>query len=129
MVFFALENSLGGEIFVPKIPSYRITEVAKAIGPNCEHRIVGIRPGEKVHEEMITSSDSLNTIEAEKYFVLVPNLVESNFVEALNKFLIHYSAKPVTPGFRYSSGANDAWLSAEELRELIKKHVDPTFFA
>jgi UDP-N-acetylglucosamine 4,6-dehydratase len=127
MVFFALEHSLGGEIFVPKIPSYRITEVAKAIGPDCEHPIVGIRPGEKVHEEMITSSDSLNTIEAEKYFVIVPSSADRNFQEVMAKYLKHYSAKPVTPGFRYSSGANDVWLTAEEIRALIKKHVDPDF--
>ena len=129
MVFFALEHALGGEIFVPKIPSYRITEVAKAIGPNCEHPVVGIRPGEKVHEEMITSSDSLNTIEAEKYFVIVPNSAEKNFAETMATYLKHYSAKTVNPGFRYSSGANDVWLSAEEIRALIKKHVDPGFEA
>lgn len=127
LVFYALEHALGGEIFVPKIPSYRITEVAKAIGPNCDHPVVGIRPGEKVHEEMITSSDSMNTIEAEKYFVIVPNSSEMSFVENQNRYLKHYSAKPVAVGFRYSSGANDQWLSAEELRELIKKHVDPGF--
>jgi UDP-N-acetylglucosamine 4,6-dehydratase (inverting) len=127
MVFFALEHALGGEIFVPKIPSYRITEVAKAIGPNCEHPVVGIRPGEKVHEEMITSSDSLSTIEAEKYFVIVPNSADTSFAETMQKYLKHYSAKPVTPGFRYSSGANDVWLSAEEIQALIKKHVDPDF--
>jgi UDP-N-acetylglucosamine 4,6-dehydratase len=129
MVFFALEHALGGEIFVPKIPSYRITEVAKAIGPDCEHPVVGIRPGEKVHEEMITSSDSLNTIEAEKYFVIVPSSAERNFQEVLAEYLKHYSAKPVTPGFRYSSGANDVWLTAEEICALIKKHVDPSFEA
>ena len=127
MVFFALEHALGGEIFVPKIPSYRITEVAKAIGPNCEHPVVGIRPGEKVHEEMITSSDSLNTIEAEKYFVIVPNSAEKNFAKTMADYTKHYSAKPVIPGFRYSSGANDVWLSAEEIQALIKKHVDPEF--
>lgn len=127
MVFFALEHALGGEIFVPKIPSYRITEVAKAIGPNCEHPVIGIRPGEKVHEEMITSSDSMNTIEAEKYFVIVPNSAETSFAENMQRYIKHYAAKTVTPGFRYSSGANDQWLSAEELRELIKRHVDPDF--
>jgi UDP-N-acetylglucosamine 4,6-dehydratase len=127
MVFFALEHALGGEIFVPKIPSYRITEVAKAIGPDCEHPIVGIRPGEKVHEEMITSSDSMNTIEAEKYFVIVPNSADTSFTDTIATYLKHYSAKPVTPGFRYSSGANDVWLSAEEIQALIKKHVDPEF--
>jgi UDP-N-acetylglucosamine 4,6-dehydratase/5-epimerase len=129
MVFFALEHAIGGEIFVPKIPSYRITEVAKAIGPNCEHPVVGIRPGEKVHEEMITSSDSLNTIEAAKYYVIVPNSQTKPFHEVLENYRKHYSGKLVEPGFRYSSGANDVWLSAEEIRALIKKHVDPGFEA
>ena len=129
MVFFAIEHAIGGEIFVPKIPSYRITEVAKAIGPNCEHPVVGIRPGEKVHEEMITSSDSLNTIETDKYFVIIPNSQTKSFKEVQEKYLEHYSAKPVAPGFRYSSGANEVWLDALEIRALIKKHVDPGFEA
>jgi len=127
MVFFALENAIGGEIFVPKIPSYRITEVAKAIGPDCKHPIVGIRPGEKVHEEMITSSDSLNTIEAVKYYVIVPNSQTKPFQEVLEKYRKHYSGKLVEPGFRYSSGANDVWLTVDEIRALIKKNVDPDF--
>ena len=126
MVFFALENALGGEIFVPKIPSYRITEVAKAIGPDCDHPIVGIRPGEKVHEEMITSSDSLNTIETNKYYVITPNSQEKSKGK-VGKYLKHYSAKSVDSGFRYSSGANTVWLSIDEIRALIQRHVDPDF--
>ena len=127
MVFFALKNSIGGEIFVPKIPSYRITELAKAIGPECAHPIVGIRPGEKVHEEMVTSSDSLNTIETEKYYIIVPSLSEMQLKEAMAKYLKHYSAKPVKEGFRYSSGENTVWLDREEIRTLIRKHIDPDF--
>jgi UDP-N-acetylglucosamine 4,6-dehydratase len=127
LVFFALEHALGGEIFVPKIPSYRITELAKAIGPECKHPVVGIRPGEKVHEEMVTSSDSLNTIETDRYYVIVPNLTDINFKDAVAKYLAHYRAKPVEPGFRYSSGANDKWLTVEEIRALIRKHLDPSF--
>ena len=73
MVFYAVINSIGGEIFVPKIPSYRITVVAEAIAPSCKQEVVGIRPGEKIHEEMITSSDSPNTIEADRYYVIVPS--------------------------------------------------------
>lgn len=126
MVFFALENALGGEIFVPKIPSYRITEVAKAIGPDCKHPIVGIRPGEKVHEEMITSSDSLNTIETKKYYVITPNSQEKSKGK-VGKYLKHYSAKSVDPGFRYSSGANTVWLTIDEIRALIQRLVDPDF--
>lgn len=127
LVFFALEHALGGEIFVPKIPSYRITELAEAIGPECEHPVVGIRPGEKVHEEMVTSSDSLNTVETERYYVIVPNLTDVSFKEAVTNYMSHYRAKPVEPGFRYSSGANDQWLTVEEIRTLIRQHLDPNF--
>ncbi len=129
MVFFALENALGGEIFVPKIPSYRITEVAKAIGPDCEHPVVGIRPGEKLHEEMITASDSQNTIETEHYYVIVPNSQEGSYESVMERYLVHYKAKHVTPGFCYSSGENTDWLNAEQIRDLIKKHVDHAFGA
>jgi UDP-N-acetylglucosamine 4,6-dehydratase len=127
LVFFALEHALGGEIFVPKIPSYRITELAEAIGPECEHPVVGIRPGEKVHEEMVTSSDSLSTIETDRYYVIVPNLTDTNFKEALAKYTAHYRATPVEQGFRYSSGANDKWLMVDEIRALIRQHLDPSF--
>lgn len=127
MVFYALENALGGEIFVPKIPSYRITEVAKAIGPDCAHPVVGIRPGEKVHEEMITSSDAPCTIEAERYFVILPNGGPGDQAVHRQRFLSHYRATAVPEGFCYSSGQNIEWLSAEQLRELIRTHVDPSF--
>jgi UDP-N-acetylglucosamine 4,6-dehydratase (inverting) len=129
MVFFALENALGGEIFVPKIPSYRIKEVAEAIGPDCEHPVVGIRPGEKLHEEMITSSDSQNTIETENYYVIVPNSQEGSYQSVMERYLAHYKAKHVTPGFCYSSGKNTNWLNAAQIRDLIKKHVDSGFKA
>lgn len=72
MVLHALDTAWGGELFVPKIPSYKITDVASAIAPNCEQRVVGIRPGEKVHEEMITSSDSFTTYDLGKYYVILP---------------------------------------------------------
>ena len=127
LVFFALERALGGEIFVPKIPSYRITELAEAIGPECKHPVVGIRPGEKVHEEMVTSSDSLNTIETDRYYVIVPNLTDISFKDAVAKYMSHYRAKPVEPGFRYSSGANDQWLTVDEIRALIRQHLDSNF--
>lgn len=127
LVFFALEHALGGEIFVPKIPSYRVTELAEAIGPGCKQPVVGIRPGEKVHEEMVTSSDSLNTIETDRYYVIVPNLMDLDFKEAVVKYTSHYRAKSVEPGFRYSSGANDQWLTVDEIRRLIQKHLDPNF--
>ncbi len=123
MVLHALENAFGGEIFVPKIPSYKITDVAAAIAPNIEHKIVGIRPGEKVHEEMITSSDSLNTYDLGKYYTILPNTAEWD----LNKFVKKFNAKKVKQGFRYSSGDNNQWETVESLRKLIKKHVDSTF--
>lgn len=128
MVFYALDHTLGGEIFVPKIPSYRITEVARAIGPECSHPIVGIRPGEKVHEEMITASDSPNTIEASKYFVIVPNSMSTQ-EQLMDRYLTHYKARRVEPGFRYSSDENTIWLSVDELRNLIREHIDPSFSA
>lgn len=127
LVFYALKHAIGGEIFVPKLPSYRITEVAEAIGPDCEHRVVGIRPGEKVHEEMITYSDSLNTIETDNYFIIVPSLSEMSLKDAMHKYLKHYSAKQVAKGFRYSSGENTTWLNRKELRALIRKHIDSQF--
>jgi len=129
LVLYALEKAIGGEIFVPKIPSYRINDVAMAIGPECQHPVVGIRPGEKVHEEMITASDSLNTIEAERYYVIVPAPFQQTREETLERYLTHYKATPVPAGFRYSSGENKDWLTVEQLRELIRQNVDPTFKA
>jgi UDP-N-acetylglucosamine 4,6-dehydratase/5-epimerase len=127
MVHYTLENSIGGEILVPKIPSYRITDVAEAIGPACAKPIVGIRPGEKLHEEMVTSSDSQNTIENERYYVIVPMLHNIPYEETLAKFLKHHKATPVEPHFCYSSKQNNDWLSVEQLRTLIVNHVDPEF--
>lgn len=118
MVLWALENALGGEIFVPKIPSYRITDLAKAIGPDCSYPIVGIRPGEKIHEEMITSSDSLNTVDIHRYYAILPADGEE-LVGAYCKA----GAKIVPPEFSYNSGTNPTFLTVPELRELIEKHV------
>jgi UDP-N-acetylglucosamine 4,6-dehydratase len=123
MVLHALEHAWGGEIFVPKIPSYRIMDVAEAIGPGCEKPVVGIRPGEKIHEEMITQSDSYYTYDLGKYYVLLP----STHKWKLDDFIQHFIAKKVTPGFKYNSGENTEWVSVDELRILIKLHVDPQF--
>ena len=123
MVLYAVEHAWGGELFVPKIPSYRIMDVAEAIGPNCEKRTVGIRPGEKIHEEMITESDSLNTLDCGKYYVIIPSHTVWNKDEYIRKF----NAKYVTPGFKYNSGENLEWLNVPQLRQLIKEHVDPQF--
>lgn len=129
LVFHAISNRLGGEIFVPKIPSYRIVDVAQAIGPQCQHEIVGIRPGEKLHEEMVTDTDSLNTIETRRHYIIVPS---SPFVERdqmLEKFCDFHRGTLVETGFAYSSDKNDQWLTVGDLRHLIKFHVDPTFIA
>ncbi len=123
MVLHAIENAWGGEIFIPKIPSYRITDVAEAIAPECKQEVVGIRPGEKLHEEMITPSDSFFTYDLGKYYVILPQ----NPVWKTEDFLDKFKAKPVPEGFHYHSGENDEWESVEGLRELIKEHVDSTF--
>lgn len=123
MVMHALENAWGGELFVPKIPSYRITDVAEAIGPDCEKPIVGIRPGEKVHEEMITASDSFYTYDLGKYYTIIP----ATHRWGLEEFIDTFNAKKVDQGFSYNSGENEEWETVESLRSLIKEHVDSTF--
>jgi len=116
MVLWSIDASLGGEIFVPKIPSYKILDLAEAIGPGCERRIVGIRPGEKVHEEMITASDSYNTIDLGRYFAILSSSGELS----CDAYLGNREGMKVTPGFSYNSGTNDRFLSVAELRELIQ---------
>jgi len=123
MVLHAMKNAWGGEIFVPKIPSYRITDVAEAIGPDCEHKVVGIRPGEKIHEEMITAADSFTTVDLGKYYAILPQTP----VWSLEDYMKKHQAKPVEPGFRYNSGTNEEWLSVEDIRSLIRQYVDPAF--
>jgi UDP-N-acetylglucosamine 4,6-dehydratase/5-epimerase len=125
MVLHAMEHAWGGEILVPKIPSYRITEVAKAIAPEAEIEVVGIRPGEKLHEEMITSSDSFTTYDLGKYYAIVPQVPSFD----LEAYKSHFNAVKVSEGFCYNSGDNEQWVSAEEMRKLIAVHVDPTFSA
>jgi UDP-N-acetylglucosamine 4,6-dehydratase/5-epimerase len=121
MVMYAIENALGGEIFVPKIPSYTIGVLAKAIAPSCKLVDVGIRAGEKLHEEMITPSDSYNTIDAGSYYIILPGDVDKA------KYMKTYNAKEVAKGFTYNSGENEQWLDETQLRELIVKYVDPEF--
>lgn len=124
LVFFALKNMWGGEIFVPKIPSYRIVDLARAIAPDCRIGVVGIRPGEKIHEEMITETDAYNALECASYFVILPSYVPTwNIAD----FITHFNAKKCRAGFRYNSGENDELLSAEQLRSMIRDHVDPDF--
>ncbi|MBB2145935.1 UDP-N-acetylglucosamine 4,6-dehydratase (inverting) [Pedobacter sp. LMG 31464] len=123
MVMHALGNAWGGEIFIPKIPSYKITDVATAIGPLCEQVVVGIRPGEKVHEEMITPSDSFYTYDLGKYYTILPATHKWDLNEFKNKF----GAKLVEEGFAYNSGNNEEWETVDTLRNLIKEHVDDSF--
>jgi FlaA1/EpsC-like NDP-sugar epimerase len=123
MVFHAMGNSLGGEIFVPKIPSYRITDLAEAIGPGCRHEVVGIRPGEKIHEEMIVPADSVSTVDIGNYYAILP-MVRGVTVE---HYLKQRPGSPVEPDFHYHSGNSDHFLGVDELRDLIRKHIDPKF--
>ncbi|MEZ4935360.1 MAG: UDP-N-acetylglucosamine 4,6-dehydratase (inverting) [Saprospiraceae bacterium] len=123
MVLYAIHNAWGGEIFVPKIPSYNITELATAVCPDCEQKIVGIRPGEKIHEEMITEADSYTTYDLGKYYVILPQVPTWSTEE----YIQHFKATKVPQGFSYNSGTNDEWLTVEQLRSLIKKYVDPNF--
>jgi UDP-N-acetylglucosamine 4,6-dehydratase/5-epimerase len=123
MVLHALKTAWGGELFVPKIPSYRIIDVANAIAPDCRHEVVGIRAGEKVHEEMITSSDSFTTYDLGKYYVILPQMRNWN----LDEFIKTFNAVKVPQGFNYNSGSNSQWLTVPDLRKLIKDHVDPDF--
>jgi UDP-N-acetylglucosamine 4,6-dehydratase len=124
MVMYAIEHHLGGEIFVPKIPSYKITDIAMAIAPDCETRDVGIRPGEKLHEEMITDTDSLNTIDLGKYYAILPSV---SFTHSVDEFITHHKAVKVPFGFKYNSGTNTEWETVESLRDLIIQHVDQNF--
>lgn len=125
LVFKAIENSLGGEIYVPKLPSYKITDVATAIAPNCKQEIVGIRPGEKIHEEMITSSDAFYTLEFDRHFIIHPTKPKWD----IDKRIKDENGKKVALDFKYNSGENTEWVNVEEIRALIKEHVDPTFTA
>jgi len=123
MVMHALEHAWGGEIFIPKIPSYRIMDVAEAIAPKCDHKVVGIRPGEKVHEEMITPSDAFYTYDLGKYYIILPSKPKWSVTD----FIETHKAVKVKEGFSYNSGDNSEWETVESLRELIQQHVDPNF--
>jgi UDP-N-acetylglucosamine 4,6-dehydratase len=128
MVLWALENAWGGEILVPKIPSYRIMDVAEAIGPECRKEVVGIRPGEKVHEEMITINDGYNTVDLERYYAILPIAGEgARGTAILDEYCARWNAKVVPPDFSYNSGSNAHFLTVEQIRDLIRAHVKPDF--
>ncbi len=123
LVMYALEHAWGGEIFIPKIPSYRIMELAEAVAPNAKKQVVGIRPGEKIHEEMITASDSFFTYEVGTNYVILPSITQWN----LNDYIVSNNAKLVQPGFTYNSGTNPEWLTVQQIRDLIIEHLEPNF--
>lgn len=123
MVMHAIKNAWGGELYVPKIPSYRILDVAKAVAPDCKLEMVGIRPGEKLHEEMISETDSMCTYDCGKYYVISPSTPSWN----LNDWMAKFNAKKVPEGFKYNSETNTDWLTVENLREQIVTHVNPNF--
>jgi UDP-N-acetylglucosamine 4,6-dehydratase len=120
MVLWAIENAWGGEVFVPKIPSYRITDVATAVGPACRQEIIGIRPGEKIHEEMITASDSFNTVDMGPYYAILP----VGGAYDVEEYCVKRNAKPVPVGFSYNSGTNPDFLTVEQLRQLVASHIE-----
>jgi len=123
-VMRCLDKMWGGELFVPKIPSYRILELAKAIAPDCKHEIVGIRPGEKLHEEMVTITDAMNTIEFDDYYAIISNSDylpwdKEKFLNEINEG----KGRPCEEGFSYNSSTNQHFLSVNELKKLIKGNV------
>ena len=121
-VLQCLDKMWGGELYVPKIPSYKILDVAKAIAPKCKYEIVGIRPGEKLHEEMITETDALNCVEFDKYFVILP----STALWSVDKFKKESGSsigKMCEFGFSYNSNSNKVFLSISNLKKLIKNHI------
>jgi UDP-N-acetylglucosamine 4,6-dehydratase/5-epimerase len=124
LVMYAIENHLGGEIFIPKIPSYKILDIAKAIAPSCKTNEVGIRPGEKLHEEMITETDALNTIDIGNYYAILPSV---SYAHTNEDYIKHHNGELVPFGFKYNSGTNDQWESIETLRSKIIEHVDSNF--
>ncbi len=122
LVLYALTHMWGGEIFVPRIPSYRIVDLAEAVAPGCKRKVVGIRPGEKIHEEMITETDAIHTVEFDNLFVILPSMPlwdVDGFIEA-------FGGRRCPEGFKYSSGTNTEWLSVQQIRKLIAEQVDET---
>tara|TARA_A100001011_G_C14315393_1_gene847722 strand:- start:2062 stop:3081 length:1020 start_codon:yes stop_codon:yes gene_type:complete len=123
MVLWAMNNNYGGEIFVPKIPSYRISDLAEAIGPSCKKKICGIRPGEKLHEEMISTSDSYSTIDLGKYYAILPTYNSPINEYKISKEVMNF----VKEGFNYTSDINDEFLTVNKLRNLIIHNIDKNF--
>ena len=118
-ILFAIENAKGGEIFVPKIPSMKIVDLAKAIEPECKFKIIGIRPGEKLHETLISEDESRTTYDLGKYYAILPQFLFRK--KNLQQYYSSYSK--VKEGFIYRSDLNERWLDKEEIKKLIEKSL------
>jgi UDP-N-acetylglucosamine 4,6-dehydratase len=114
LVIKALKEAKGGETFISKIPSFKVTDLAEAMLPGCTKKEIGIRPGEKLHEIMVTPEDSFNTYEYDKHFIVYPQVVWND------RQVPDLSGVKVEEGFSYSSGNNKEWLTVEDIRELLK---------
>ncbi|MEZ4743580.1 MAG: UDP-N-acetylglucosamine 4,6-dehydratase (inverting) [Bdellovibrionota bacterium] len=117
LVFKAFNNAKGGEIFIPKIPSIKITDLASTIAPSCKQEVIGIRPGEKLHEAMIGPDDALNTVDMGEYFVILPTISYGD--ERLSYYKTN--GKPVENGFSYTSENNSEWMTSKELLSLLEQ--------
>ncbi|MCK5795520.1 MAG: polysaccharide biosynthesis protein, partial [Anaerolineales bacterium] len=120
LVFKAFDLMQGGEIFVPKIPSVRITDMAEAIAPGAEYKIIGIRPGEKFNEEMVTETDAPNTIEFEDYFTILPSM---DYLDT-NLLMKTFKGKKCPSGFSYNSGKNSDWLTVAQIRAMVTDYIN-----
>ncbi len=113
-VVWVIKNSIGGEIFVPKIPSYKIIDLVKAINKNCKIKFVGIRPGEKIHEEMVSINDSRSTLDIGKFYIILP-YKDNNFLKYYKKF----NGRFVNENFSYNS-LNNKFLNIKQINEILK---------
>ena len=117
VVMWSLKNLIGGELLIPKLPSFKIMDLAKAISPKCKTPIIGIRPGEKIHEEMVSSSDSQNTVELKDFYIILPTLNK----KILSIYKKKLGAKKVKKNFIYNSNSNNKFLTLKELNQLVVK--------
>lgn len=127
-VHYVIEKQLGGEIFVPKMPSYRITDLAEAIAPKMEQKEIGKRPGEKLYDDIIAESDADYTLEARDFYVIIP-FISYVGLKTRTNYLEYYKAQPVQEVFRYSSNTNSVFETVETLREKIRRYIDFNFKA
>lgn len=128
LVYYVIEKQLGGEIFIPKMPSYRITDLAEAIAPKMGIKEIGKRPGEKLYDDIISESDADNTLEARDFYVIIPFVTYSRKMDVM-EYQNRYNATPVPNDFCYSSIANPMFETVETLREKIRRYIDYNFKA